>query len=194
MMRNLMILFVSMLFAACTAIPDSAGGRLYQEQAGDEPAAVENVEFDESQIKPVEETEEDVKEDRSIFVDILLYVPNRVLDALDIVRFGVSAGLGIGVDLTATEYLNVTLMTRASVGVGYQTLRHLPIEAASYAMVGAGPLQADAEVGFDWHRSPGDIRVELFVLVVGAHVCVEAFEIFDLAAGFLFFDPMEDDL
>jgi hypothetical protein len=188
-----MILFVLMLLAACTAIPDSAGGRLYQEKTGDEPEAVEEIEFDEEAIKPVEEKEEE-EEERSIFVDILLYVPNRVLDVLDIVRAGVSVGPGIGVDLTATEALNVTLMTRASVGLGYQTLRHSPIEAASYAMIGVGPLEADAEAGLEWYRSPGDIRVEFHVLLVGAHVAVEAFEIFDLAAGFIFLDPKEDDL
>ena len=115
-----------------------------------------------------------------------------VVDLFDIVRAGVSVGPGIGVDLTATEYLNVTLMTKASVGVGYETLRHLPIEAASYAMIGVGPVKAAADPGLAWPRSPGDIRIELHLLLAGAHVAIEPFEIFDFVVGFIGIDPMED--
>jgi hypothetical protein len=130
---------------------------------------------------------------RSIFTHILLYIPNRVVDVFDIVRAGVSVGPGIGVDLTATQYLNVSLLAKTSVGLGFQTFRHLPAEAAATTAVGIGPFKADPEAGLAWHRSPGDIRVELHALLVGAHACVEPFEIFDLIVGFLFFDPVGDD-
>ena len=111
MMRDLMFITVLMFLAACTAIPDSAGP-FYQEEAGDEPAKAQEVKYDEQAVKPVDDEKED--KGRPVIIDILLYVPNRVLDALDIVRAGVSVGPGIGVDLTATEALNATLMTKAS--------------------------------------------------------------------------------
>lgn len=155
--------------------------------------------FSVAQEEPLDEkqevTEEEPKEakKRPFFIDLILYVPNRLFDLFDVVRAGVSVGLGLGVDLTATKYLNATLMTKASVGVGYQTLRHLPIEAASYAMIGVGPVKAAADPGLAWHRSPGDIRVELFLFFLGGHLAVEPFEVFDFAVGIIGFDPMQDD-
>ena len=131
---------------------------------------------------------------RPIIVDILLYIPNRVLDLFDIPRLGVSVGPGLGVDLTATKALNVTLMAKASVGLGFQTFRHLPVEAAAYSAVGVGPLEAVADPGLAWYRSDLDFRAELHLLLIGAHVAVEVGEIFDFLAGILFFDPEEDDL
>jgi len=133
------------------------------------------------------------EDSRPVLVSILLYLPNRVLDLFDIARAGVSVGPGIGIDLTATELLNLTLMFKTSVGVGYQTLRHLPIEAAAYADVGAGPIKLDADPGFSWYRSPGDFRVELYVLLVGAHAALEPIEILDFLVGLIGLDPVEDD-
>jgi hypothetical protein len=149
-----------------------------QEAATQEPAAEEQV------VEP---------ERRSLFIDLLLYIPNRIFDAGDLVRAGVSVGPGIGVDLTATKFLNASAMTKFSVGVGYQTLRRLPIEVATYAMLGAGPIKAMGDPGLSWHRSPGDIRAEVHVFLVGAHAAVEIFEVFDLVVGILGFDPMDDD-
>lgn len=179
MLRSSALLFLCPVLFACSSIPALT------------PLASITQEDEELQYAGSEEEEE---EDRSVFVHILLYVPNRVIDAFDIVRAGVSVGPGIGVDLTATEWLNATLMAKASVGVGYQTLRHLPVEAAAYTMVGAGPVKLAADPGLDWYRSSGEFRVEVHAVIVGAHAVVEPFEIFDLLAGFLFFDPLDDDI
>jgi hypothetical protein len=140
-----------------------------------------------------DEADEEEEESRSLLTHILLYLPNRFFDLFDIARAGVSVGPGIGVDLTATKYLNATLMAKASVGLGLQTLRHLPIESAAYTSVGAGPIQLDLEPGLSWYRSPGEIRAELHVLIVGAHAAVDPVEIFDLLVGFFLFDPVGDD-
>ena len=48
-------------------------------------------------------------------------------------------------------------------------------------------------MGLPWHRTPGDIRIEVHPLIAGAHVVVQPFEILDLVAGFLFLDPKDDD-
>ena len=46
---------------------------------------------------------------------------------------------------------------------------------------------------FSWFgKLPGDIRIELHPLLVGIHVAIEPFEIFDFIVGFIGIDPMED--
>ena len=67
------------------------------------------------------------EESPSILMVLLLYIPNRIFDAGDVVRAGVNWGPGIGADLCATESLSVAAMFRTSVGVGYETLRHMPV-------------------------------------------------------------------
>jgi len=116
-----------------------------------------------------------------------------VLDLFDLVRFGVDVGPGIGVHLQATDALQAKVLTSTSVGVGYQTLRHSPIHVGARSGAALGPADMTADVG-DWYQSPGDIRVEAYALLVGAHVVVEPFEILDAILGFVFIDLKGDDL
>jgi len=145
---------------------------------------------------PAGDDEADEAEDedsRPVLLGVLLYLPNRVLDLFDIARAGVSVGPGIGVELTATRFLNLALMFKTSVGVGLQTLRHLPIEATAYTAVGAGPLVLALDPGLNWHRSMGDLRVDLHALLLGAHVALEPIEMLDFLVGFFGLDPADDD-
>jgi hypothetical protein len=132
------------------------------------------------------------EESRSILVDALLYLPNRVVDVLDVVRFGVDVGPGIGVDAQVTDPVSVVAMTRTYVGAGYQTLRHMPVAAGAEAGLGVGPATLDAEAG-GWYRSPTDVRVGLHALLVGGHVAVEPVEILDAVLGLVFIDIRDDD-
>jgi hypothetical protein len=134
------------------------------------------------------------KKSRPLLLGILLYLPNRVMDLFDIVRFGVDVGPGVGVEAEVTEYAQAGAMVRTSVGAGFQTLRHLPIKAAlaeSYAAV--GPLAIEPTAGVGWYRNTWDVRVEAHVAIVGAHVAVNPAEILDFFLGFLTIDTMDDD-
>jgi hypothetical protein len=130
----------------------------------------------------------------SFLVAALLYVPNRVLDLGDLFRFGIDVGPGAGFDVQATKLLQAKLMARTSLGVGYQTLRHLPLKAAVDASLAAGPVGGDPSAGLGWYRSPTDLRVELHLLLVGAHVAVDPVEWLDLPLGLVGLDPAGDDL
>lgn len=132
------------------------------------------------------------EESRSILTHVLLYVPNRVVDVLDVVRAGVSVGPGIGVDAQVTEPVSVVAMTRTYVGAGYETLRHSPIVAGAEAGLGVGPATLEAEAG-GWYRSNADVRVSLHALLVGGHVAVEPVEILDAVLGLVFIDIRDDD-
>ena len=96
----------------------------------------------------------DEHEGRSFAVSALLYLPNRLLDLGDLFRFGVDAGPGLGFDLQATRLVQVKLLSRFSVGVGYQTLRHLPVKASADAAFGVGPIGGSPAGGLGWYRSP----------------------------------------
>jgi hypothetical protein len=124
---------------------------------------------------------------------ILMYIPNRVLDAFDMARAGVNLGPGVGIQLKATDPIQVTFLSRISVGVGLESLRHMPVYASAEAAAAIGPLGGDANLGLGWYQSPTDIRVELHPFIVGAHVAIDPVEIADFILGFLTIDIRKDD-
>ncbi|HKE00146.1 MAG TPA: hypothetical protein VKE69_03995 [Planctomycetota bacterium] len=140
-----------------------------------------------------EKKEEPAKESRPVLWTILMYVPNRILDIFDIARFGVEVGPGIGFDLEVTEALRVAAMTRATVGLGYQTLRHMPIKSAAETYAGVGPIDLGVSPGMNWWRNFWDVRADVQVALVGAHVAVNPAEIADAVLGFFLIDIMDDD-
>lgn len=133
-------------------------------------------------------------EGRPFLVSALLYLPNRLLDVGDLFRFGLDAGPGLGFDLQVTRLLQAKLLSRFSIGLGYQTLRHLPVKAAADASFGVGPIGGSPSGGLGWYRSPSDVRVEFHLLLVGAHLAVDPIEWLDLPLGLVGLDPAEDDL
>ena len=130
---------------------------------------------------------------RPFIVSALLYLPNRILDAFDFFRFGVDVGPGVGIQAQATEFVQATAMGRLSAGVGYQTLRHLPVKASAESLIGVGPLGLDGVLGLGWYRPSTDFRLGLHLLVLGMHVGIDPMEILDFPAGFIGFDPADDD-
>jgi hypothetical protein len=131
---------------------------------------------------------------RSPLVSALLYLPSRLLDLGDLLRFGIDVGPGAGFDLQVTMLLQAKLMARTSLGVGYQGLRHLPVKAAVDASAALGPLGGSPSGGLGWYRSASDLRVELHLLLVGFHVAVDPVEWADLPLGVVGLDPAGDDL
>jgi len=189
-MRLLLVAFLAAFLSACTSLqpavaapaPDVVPGIVLAPQEADA-------------AKPAEDTTPPAAEDagRGLLTTVVLYVPNRVLDLFDVARAGVDVGPGIGVDLQVTKLVQARALSTLALGIGLQTLRHMPFRAGPEAAVGLGPLGGDAELG-GWYRSPGDIRVGLHALLVGAHVAVEPVEILDFVLGFVLIDIKDDDL
>lgn len=124
---------------------------------------------------------------------VLLYIPNRILDLFDVARFGVEVGLGIGIDAEATDALRGAAMFRTSAGAGLQGLRHLPVKLSSEGYAGFGPIDLGADPGLPWYRDFWDVRLDVFVALVGAHVAVNPKEIADFVLGFATIDIADDD-
>jgi hypothetical protein len=124
---------------------------------------------------------------------LLMYLPNRVLDLFDVARAGVNVGPGLGGQVKVTDAAQAMYLSRTSVGVGLESLRHPPIYASAENAVGVGPLSADTNLGLGWYQSPTDVRLEAHPLIVGAHAAVDPVEIADFVLGFFGFDLREDD-
>jgi len=124
----------------------------------------------------------------------LLYIPNRIFDAAELVRLGVNVGIGLGVDARATWGAQAALIQDTSVGIGYQGLRHFPFcLRIGHSVTGIGPIKSPDRGLYEWPVNDYDVRLELFTLLIGAHVAVDLEAIYDFFAGILTLDPSEDD-
>ncbi len=130
-------------------------------------------------------------------VQAAMWIPNRVLDALEIVRVGVGVGPGIGVDLRATELAQLSAMSGFGAGIGWQGRWHPPVLLDSRAFVAVGPLTIGATSSNPltaWKRTFWEVRVEAHAALVLAEVAVDFAEVWDFLAGIVFVDPAHDDI
>lgn len=155
----------------------------------------------------------------SIVWGILLYLPNRVFDVLDLlnVEVGVSAGAGININMTEYGALGAQvsagevligldrrhLSTRASIR---EAIEIFPFElgtmgevhastggarAIAYAKAGIkSPLDDVYQKSRDFWGVGAEVQLAPIALKVGIHPV----EIADLLAGFFFIDILRDDL
>jgi hypothetical protein len=134
------------------------------------------------------------KESRGFLMGVVMYLPDRVFDLFDVARAGVNVGPGVGIQLKATDAVQLTAMARTSLGLGLETLRHSPVAAGAETSAEMSIVGAGADAGLTWPQSPTDIRVELHPLIVGAHAAVDPVEILDFVLGFVLIDIRDDDL
>ena len=134
-----------------------------------------------------------------IFHRIIMYIPNRILDVIDIVRCRVRVGPGIAVGIRATEYVDLFAGTYVSFYAGLpgprcRKMPKLPIGVES--KTGAEVSVADVTTGFgvDPDYSDTEFGLGFQFFLVGADVGIDPWEIVDFAAGIFFLDPRKDDL
>lgn len=121
------------------------------------------------------------------------YPVDRLYDLFDIARAGVCVGPGAGIAVVPTEAAQLALLTRTSVGVGLQSLRHPPVQTGAELLVGVGPLEANPDAGVQWVRSFTDLRLDLHLALVGGYLAVDPVEIVDFVLGFVGVDLRGDD-
>lgn len=122
----------------------------------------------------------------------LYYIPNRVLDLIDVFRVDVGVGPSIGAVVRVTEYgeVGVREMMPTSYRIG-DFGRQAPFLAESSSEYGVGPLYVDSE---DRSVCPAEVGIGADVLIAGAYggVCFD--ELLDFVAGFFLVDLKHDDL
>ncbi len=122
----------------------------------------------------------------------LLWIPNRVLDLIDVFRVDAGIGPAAGGVIRITKYGQVGIRQVApfSLRVG-DFGREAPIMVERSNEFGIGPTFVNSR---DRDVCTGEIGVGADVLIVGAYggICVE--ELADFLAGLFFIDLMKDDL
>ncbi len=131
---------------------------------------------------------------------LLLYLPNRVFDVLDIVRARVRLGPGIAIGFRVTKLTDLFLGSYASVYLGLPGPRQepqLPRLAGLESRSGLAASVADATVtsyASDPYYAVTEIGAGVQAILVGAEAGVDPAEVFDLVFGVLTIDFRGDDL
>lgn len=180
------------LLAGCAvAPPDSAGVK--------SGSGLLQSEGDQDQEPVRAKTEAELETESSVGHAILLYLPNRIFDILDIVRARVRVGPGWSLSARATELLDLNMGAHATVFVGLRGPRHEPripwpfgvetMEGLEFSV--ADSTDEDAPNGPNY--GPLEVGLGIQLLVIGADLGVPLMEVVDLVAGLVFLDPMDDD-
>ncbi len=158
----------------------------------------------------VQAADEELFNLNDIIVSGEMYLWNRISDVLDIMRGGIGGGLGIGAEVAITEYAQLGAYVTKERGVDfphflfplwminyYERDENLfNIHEGYYATASFGPWRKEKEEAIDseyFPRHKWDIRVQLAVLL-HLYVNFSYEETCDFFAGFVGWDPAEDDL
>ena len=137
-------------------------------------------------------------QERSAAHKILMYLPNRALDFIDIFRIRVRVGPGLAVNLRGTEYLTGYAGSYKSVYLGLPGPRATSAVRKPYGredLKGLMLVGADAtdDTPYDPEYSLSEFTLGAHVLVVGADMGFDPVQLGDFFAGLVGFDPRGDD-
>lgn len=126
---------------------------------------------------------------------IVFYIPNRVIDLLDIVRLRLRVGPGLSAGLHATKVASVFLGTHSAVWVGLhgprgKTVVPWPVGVEDRTGLQVGPVDVS---GTACYYDPIEIGLELQPLLIGLNFGFGLFEVVDFVTGLLFIDLQDDD-
>ena len=126
------------------------------------------------------------------WVDALLWLPNRVMDFVDIFRFDIGFGPSRGGVLRLTKYAQAGYreMAPASMRIGFLG-RRAPYMTEKEKEYGVSPYYHPSS---ERAVSPGEVGLGLDLFALGFYggICFD--EVADFAAGIFLFDFKEDDL
>ena len=156
--------------------------------------------------------------ERSMPARVLLYLPDRILDLLDVVSFDVHAGPGLFANVHLTRGFQLGAGARGVSGLGWHDHRSLGLLAQFEAGVAVPAVESMAFAGGSIGSSGLDVVNEtatglarpsdtiyqrlrdywavgaaVTLLLVGADVDLHPVELFDFFVGFGPFDPLRDD-
>ena len=129
---------------------------------------------------------------------VLMYIPNRIFDILDIVRLRVRVGPGLAVGARATEAVDANLGAYASIFAGIPGPRgrpkiNLPIGLENYAGAEVSVVGTSDEGSHRPHYGALEVGAGVQAAILGLDIGIDPGEIVDLATGLLFIDIIGDD-
>jgi hypothetical protein len=126
---------------------------------------------------------------------ILMYLPNRIFDLLDILRVRVRVGPGISAGVRATRPVSAFVGFHSAVFAGLPGPRgkaEIPWPVGIENRGGAQVSVVDLSTK-ETYYDPLEIGLEAHPLIVGFNIGIGVFEVLDFATGFLFIDLQKDD-
>ncbi len=138
------------------------------------------------------EIREEEIEEPTVLRQIFLWLPNRVLDLIDVFRFDVGVGPAAGGVVRVTKWGQAGLRSVSPLSVRAGNFgRDWPVKIEHSSEFGIGPtfLQSHDRV-----VCPGEVGLGLDLFVVGGYggLCFD--ELFDFFGGLFLFDSKDDDL
>jgi len=130
---------------------------------------------------------------------VLMYIPNRFFDVLDIVRARVRIGPGLSVGARVGSIVTVFVGGHGTAYVGLPGPRGKPEVSLPFGLEdNSGPALAPAKENREEpekhpYYGPTEIGAEAQVAIVGVNVGVEPLEALDFLAGIIFIDLKGDD-
>ncbi len=121
---------------------------------------------------------------------ILYYVPNRVLDLVDICRVSIGFGCGFDVNVRLTELAEIGFGQYESIRFGHKG-RVMPVFEQN---INEGGFAFLGYVNGCLQRDPTEIGADVFLGVIGVEVAASLAEAVDFLAGIVLLDPQGDDL
>jgi hypothetical protein len=190
--RATCVLVLSLLLAGCAAAPsrgpkDSWSGGAWNGGAWS-PATASSLDGDEGSSS------------HGLGHRLLLYIPNRIFDVLDIVRARVRVGPGFAIGVRATQLAAAEAGFYSAFFVGVPGPRlqpeiNWPFGVEAVAKAGATIVGADVSAGTDGVAyGYGEIGLGFQAAIVGLDVGVDVWEVVDLVVGLLTFNVVDDDL
>lgn len=129
---------------------------------------------------------------------VLWYLPNRVLDLLDIFRLRLRAGPGLSAHVRATDYANVFIGQHHAAFLGLPGPRMEPdvrwpagLEYEKGLMLMG--VDATDDLPHEARYAPTECNAGLQILIIGLEAGFDPVELGDFLAGWVMIDVREDD-
>ena len=145
-----------------------------------------------------QQQQEEARPEHSVAHKVLLYIPNRVVDFVDIFRLRVRVGPGVAVGARATKYVQAYFGSYGALYAGLPGARRRvmprsPIGLETNTGITVSVLDATIDGGFGPEYSPTEIGAGVHLAVVGVDVGIDPWEIVDFVAGIFTLGVRDDD-
>lgn len=130
-------------------------------------------------------------EEREWWMEVIWWLPNRLLDLVDVFKVDVGVGPAYGAGVKVTEYGQAAYrkMDPFSFRIGAFG-RQAPVMVETSDEIGIGP---NMQMSLDRQVCPGELGIgaDLFLFGGYAGICLD--ELVDFSAGLFFIDLLDDD-
>jgi hypothetical protein len=147
----------------------------------------------------IELSEGEPAQKKSLGHRLLFYIPNRLLDLIDMVRLRGRVGPGIALNIRATDHLSFYVGRYHSVYVGLPGPRHpekwrSPAGLEEWRGIYFFGVDATDDTENGPAYAPAEFNVGAQVLVLGIDAGFDPVELGDFLSGLILRDPVGDDL